>query len=192
MSIFPQSGARGLERYPFVKYYNVEKWKSRYFGVWYCQKYTLHKKKKGSNKCFSELNFIWKCPRAHMSISPQNGAEGLERYPYYNVENGKVDSLWGSTLPKIRIASKKSSYKCYSELNFVRKGLQAHVSISIWGSTLPKIRIASKKCSNKCCSKLNFVQKCSRAHVSICPRVELGGLKDWYSWNIMLYWNGKL
>ncbi len=24
------------------------------------------------------------------------------------------------------------------------------------------------------------------------PGVELGGLKDWYSWNIILYWNGKL
>ncbi len=29
MYIYPQSGARGLERYPSLKYYNVEKWKSR-------------------------------------------------------------------------------------------------------------------------------------------------------------------
>ncbi len=35
--------------------------------------------KKASNKSCSELNFIQKSPRAHMSISPQSGARGLKR-----------------------------------------------------------------------------------------------------------------
>ncbi len=68
-----------------------------------------------------------------MSISLQSGARGLERYQsleYYDVEKPKVDSLWGSMVPKINIISKKGLNKCCSELNFVQKSLQAHLSIS--------------------------------------------------------------
>ncbi len=43
--------------------------------------------------------------------------------------NGKVDSLQGWTLPKIRITSKKASKKSCLELNFVQKSPQAHISI---------------------------------------------------------------
>ncbi len=35
--------------------------------------------KKASNKSFSELNFVQKILRVHMSITHQSGAKGLER-----------------------------------------------------------------------------------------------------------------
>ncbi len=42
-----------------------------------------------SNKSCSELNFVQKSQRVHMSISVRSGARGLERLPsfkYYNVQ----------------------------------------------------------------------------------------------------------
>ncbi len=44
--------------------------------------------------------------------------------------NGKLGSLYGSTLPKIRMISKKASNKSGLELNFLQRSLQAHMSIS--------------------------------------------------------------
>ncbi len=44
--------------------------------------------------------------------------------------NGKLDSLWGSTLPKIRIFWKKASNKSCSKSNFSQKSRQAHTAIS--------------------------------------------------------------
>ncbi len=46
-----------------------------------------------------------------------------------NIQNGKVDSVWSSTPPKIRIGSKKASNKTCLKLNFVQKNLRAHMSI---------------------------------------------------------------
>ncbi len=46
---------------------------------------------------------------------------------YYN---GDVCSLWGSTLPKVRITSKKASNKSCSKLNFAQKSPRAYTSIS--------------------------------------------------------------
>ncbi len=103
--------------------------------------------KKGSNKCCSELNFVQRSPRAHMSISPQSGAKGLQRYLYYNVETQKsrftlgLDAVKNTHLPKIRITSKKGSNKCCLELNFLGKYPRAHVSIChpsphTWGAEL--------------------------------------------------------
>ncbi len=47
-----------------------------------------------------------------------------------NIQNGKVDSVWGSRPPKICIASKKALNESCSTLNFVQKSPQAHMSIS--------------------------------------------------------------
>ncbi len=69
-----------------------------------------------------------------MSISPQNGARGTKDTHIWNItmqKNGKVDSLWGSTPPKIRITSKKGSYKCCLEMNFVQKSPRLHMSICL-------------------------------------------------------------
>ncbi len=49
-----------------------------------------------------------------------------------------------------------------------------------------------KKTSNKSCLELNFVEKRPRTHMSIPPGVELGGSKDWYVSNVILYWIGKV
>ncbi len=48
------------------------------FGVQLCRKYTSYGKK-GSNKSCSKLNFVYKSPPAHLSISPHSGAMVLER-----------------------------------------------------------------------------------------------------------------
>ncbi len=62
MSIYPHSEARGLERYASLKYYNVEKWKSRFTLGLDAAENTHRMKKKGSNKCCLELNFAQKNP----------------------------------------------------------------------------------------------------------------------------------
>ncbi len=43
---------------------------------------------------------------------------------------GKLHSIYGSTLPKIRITSKKGSNKNCSKLNFIHKNQRTHMSIS--------------------------------------------------------------
>ncbi len=74
------SGARGLERYPSLKYYYVEKQKSRFT-------LELHAaKKKASHQKKVQINAVWnwistKSPRAHMSDSSQSWPRRLERYP---------------------------------------------------------------------------------------------------------------
>ncbi len=54
--------------------------------------------------------------------------------------NGKLDSLWGSVMPKIRNTSKKASNRSCSELNFIQKSFRAHMSISprsgAWGFSI--------------------------------------------------------
>ncbi len=49
ISIFPRSGARGLERLPSLKYYNVLKWESR-FTLGLNDAESAHYIKKCSNK----------------------------------------------------------------------------------------------------------------------------------------------
>ncbi len=51
-------------------------------------------------------------------------------FKYYNVLEWEICLLWGSTLPKIRITSKKASNKSCLELNFIQKSLGVHMSIS--------------------------------------------------------------
>ncbi len=48
-----------------------------------------------------------------------------------NIQNGKVDSVWGSTPLKIHISSKKALNKSCLKLNFVQKIPGAHMSISL-------------------------------------------------------------
>ncbi len=100
---------------------------------------------------------------------------------------GKVDSFYGSTLPKIPILSKNDSNKNCSELNFLQKhggcvslsptGVKLGVFKdctcfnikmywnrkidSLYGWALQEIPIILKNSSNKNCWKLNFLQKIS-------------------------------
>ncbi len=63
-----------------------------------------------------------------MSISLQSGARELEIFltlQNNNVKNGKVGPVWGSTLQKIRVASKNALNKSCSKSNFVQKSLRA-------------------------------------------------------------------
>ncbi len=89
--------------------------------------------KNASNKSCSKLSFLQKTLQAHMSISPKSGARGSKDCHVWNIImywNGKVDSLYGSILSKIRITSKNASNKSCSESNFVWRIQRAHMSMS--------------------------------------------------------------
>ncbi len=91
--------------------------------------------KKASNKSFSTSNFEQKSLWEHMSISPWSGARELERWYGLNMKlyrSGKIHSLLGWMLPKIRIIPKKASSKSFSALNFEPKSLHGHMYISHW------------------------------------------------------------
>ncbi len=97
MSISSQSGARRLKRYPSLEYYNVEKRKSRFTLGLDAEKNT-HRIKKGSYKYCSELNFVQKSPRSHLSICPWSGAIGLERLTwlkYYDLVKRQITFTFG-------------------------------------------------------------------------------------------------
>ncbi len=122
----------------------------------------------------------------------------------YIVVSGKWTNfcIYGRTLAKIHIASKKGSNKRCSELNFVQKSLGTYMSIPLPRSEArghkryPPLKYYNvekwknrftlrldaaenthhiKKGSNECCSELNFVQKSPWAHMSNSLRVELRG-----------------
>ncbi len=68
-----------------------------------------------------------------MSISHRSGARDLQRLPslkHYNYKNGKVYSLWASTLPKLRVTSKNASTKSCWTLNSIQKSQWVHAYIS--------------------------------------------------------------
>ncbi len=75
--------------------------------------------KKAWNKSCSELNFVQKNLRAHMSTFPRSGARGSKyQYVWYLImyRNGNLGSLYGSTLSKIRITWKKLEIKVVRNL----------------------------------------------------------------------------
>ncbi len=70
-----------------------------------------------------------------ISIPPRPGVElGISKYCYlWNTiiyKNEKADSIWGSTLPKIRVIPKNGLSKSYWALNSVQKTQWAHMSVS--------------------------------------------------------------
>ncbi len=80
--------------------------------------------KKASNKSRSELNLVEKSPRAHMSISPRSGARGSKDQHVWNLKmyrNGKLGLLYGSTLPKIRMISKKIQIKAVGKCKEIKE-----------------------------------------------------------------------
>ncbi len=129
--------------------------------------------KTASSKSCLELNSLQKSQWTHMSTSPRSEQGGTEDWCGWNIimqENRKVDSLEGSTVPKIRIVSKNSSNKSCWAFNSVQKSQWAHMSTSlqneakalqrlmyvsniilywngkvdsVWGSTLSKVHIIS-------------------------------------------------
>ncbi len=64
-----------------------------------------------------------------MSTSPRSGARGSKDSHLCKIivyKNGKVDSVWDSTLPKIRIASKKALNNSCLKLNSEQKRCDAY------------------------------------------------------------------
>ncbi len=65
-----------------------------------------------------------------------------------NIQNGKLDSICGSTQSEIRVASKKALNKSCSKLNFAQKSPQANMSISSWSEARGLERFPSLKNNN--------------------------------------------
>ncbi len=73
-----------------------------------CQKYASPGRKL---KIYSELNFVQKSPRAHMSIYPRSGARGLERLTWlknFNVQKQKFRFTLGLNTAKYTHHMEKS------------------------------------------------------------------------------------
>ncbi len=116
---------------------------------------------------------------------------------------GKLDSLWGLVIPKIRSTLKKVSNKSCSESNFVRKSSRAYMSIShMSGARKFQRPVYLKSCyvQNREITQIHFgAQRCQKytlhpkklqikvvrngisykkvsGHICLSsPRVELGG-----------------
>ncbi len=84
MSIFSQSDAWGIKRLIWLKYDIVLKCLIT-FNLGLNAAKNTHHTKKASIKSSAELNFLQKSPRAHMFISPQSVARGLERLMWLNI-----------------------------------------------------------------------------------------------------------
>ncbi len=87
-----------------------------------------HPIKKALNKSCSEFSY-----KAHMFISPNSEARGLERLiwlKYYIVLKWPITFNLGPNVAENTHPIKKSLNKSCSELNFVQKSLLAHMSIS--------------------------------------------------------------
>ncbi len=69
MSTYPQSGARGLQRFIWLKYYIVQKCEVIFTLGLKAVKNTDFMEKSSSKSCL-ELNFQEECQWTHMSISP--------------------------------------------------------------------------------------------------------------------------
>ncbi len=131
---------------------------------------------------------------------------------------GKVDLLYGSTLPQIRTISRNASNKSCWTINFVQKSQWVYMCISTWsgdrgsknfhnlniimywngkadllyGSTVPQIRIISRNASNKSCWVIKFVQKSKWAHLCISTKIRDKELQKLISFKYYMYWNGKV
>ncbi len=117
MFIFPKSGARGPQTLTCLKYYNILKWES---------KFTL------GLKTAKNINYIKKCFKQKLFRIKITTKNLVGTYIYLSQEwryvwniimywNGKVDSLYNCTLPKILIGSKNGSNKNCLELNLLQK-----------------------------------------------------------------------
>ncbi len=81
ISVSPRSGAKGLQRFPFLISYNVLYGKVGLPQGWMLQTICIISKK-GSNKNCWELNFPQKTKWTLISISPWNEARILQRFPF--------------------------------------------------------------------------------------------------------------
>ncbi len=133
MPISPRRGAAGPERLSFLKYYNVLKWESGLTWGLNAAKITDYIKN-CSNKSCSELNFVPKSVGTHVYLPQERSyrAPKIDMFQIlYILLKGKVDSLSGGMLPKIRIISKNSSNKSLWALNFLQKSQKAHMCIPL-------------------------------------------------------------
>ncbi len=84
MAIFTRIRARGLQRIPCLKYYNVLKWENRFTLGLNTTKNTDYIKNPSNKSCL-ELNFPEKTQWMHMSVSAQELSEGAPKIVMYKI-----------------------------------------------------------------------------------------------------------
>ncbi len=144
MSMSPRSGAKRFQRLHHWKIilYKYEKEES-VCGTTLLKIRTIWEN--ASNKSYWALNSVQKRQWAHMSMSPRSGAKGLQRLHLWNIlyKYGKVESVYGSTLLKIRIIWENASNKSCWALNSVLKSQWSRMFISHQPS--PGVEVAVSK-----------------------------------------------
>ncbi len=85
--------------------------------------------KRASNKRCLKLNFVQKSPQGICLSEVELGCS-KDQYIWHllTYRNGKLGSLYGLTMPKVRISRKAWNKSCL-ELNFLQKSPRAHLSI---------------------------------------------------------------
>ncbi len=112
-----------------------------HFEAQRCQKYALNRKKLQIKVVRNRISPKKVLERICLS-PPRVELRGSKDQYVWNLimyRNGKSDSFWGTTLPKIRILWKKASNKSCSKSNFAQKSPRAHMSISPMELGAPKI-----------------------------------------------------
>ncbi len=119
-----------------VTCYDVLEWESMFTLGLNTAKNT-HYMKKGSNKSCSELNFVQKVLECICLSPPWVELLGSKDQYVWNLimyRNRKLDSLWGSTLPKIPITSKNLQIKVVRKWILYKKVTSAYVYPSFSGA----------------------------------------------------------
>ncbi len=105
MSISPRSGVRGLQRLRSL---------NRFTLGFNAAKNMHYIKKKNSNKCCSELNFVQRSLWVHMSISPTSGGSDLQRsvcLKFYNEQKWEIIFIGAQHCQKCTSHQKKLQIK---------------------------------------------------------------------------------
>ncbi len=103
-----------------------------------------------------------------MSYLPQSGARVSKDQHVLNLlmyRNGKLGLLYGSTMPKIHMISKKAFNKSCLEFNFLQKSTRTHMSISPEFCTVGYLAIQNTKvCVEICISEKCTFNKSAAVH----------------------------
>ncbi len=112
--------------------YQYSKWES-IFSLWLNAAKNTHRIKKKLKIKVVQNWISYKKVHERICLSPPGmepgGSKDSHLWKIIMYKNGEVDSVWGSTPPKIRIASKKALNKSCSKLNFIQESPRAQMSI---------------------------------------------------------------
>ncbi len=202
MSITHGRGAGSLQWLAFLKYDNVQKWQSKFTSGLNAAKNTPYFKTFFWIKV-GKHSISYQKVSGRICLLPLGGELGAcKDWHFWNMtmyKNGKVNSLQGQTLPKIRLFQKFfwikvlknsilyqkiSGHICQSsfrgELGASKDWHFRNMTMfqigkvnSLQGRMLPKVRLISNIFKKESCCTFNFVPKSQWVHMSIIPGGEL-------------------